>query len=204
MLVAAAYRAVWDRLPVRRCGKSGLSAGVLTMTPSPWMLRRTGRIYPLRSSRREQVADRRPARCTTALSVTTVWLGRSDCSRRDDATVGKTVRERLRAPAAAIRHRTLRPAGYRHDVRLSCGSIQAAAVIDQHASPDEPDFPRRRTGAKSQPTPSSLRQGAPVSRRYAPVENALEVEGGGSLTPGSFDEPSVRVGVRSTRSPLSR
>jgi len=29
------------------------------------------------------VADRMPARCTAALSVTTVWLGRSDCSRRD-------------------------------------------------------------------------------------------------------------------------
>src|SRR6188768_687322 len=43
MFVAAAYRAVWDRLPVRRRGKSGLSAGVLTMTPSPWMIRRTGR-----------------------------------------------------------------------------------------------------------------------------------------------------------------
>ena len=88
---------------VRRRGKSGLSAGVLTMTPSPWMIRRTGRnrfghelartpggesaatalaapsdpIYPLRSSRREQVADRSPARGAAARSVTTVWAGTS-------------------------------------------------------------------------------------------------------------------------------
>ena len=35
MFVAAAYRAVWDRLPVRRRGKSGLSAGVLTILLAP-------------------------------------------------------------------------------------------------------------------------------------------------------------------------
>ena len=51
-------------------------------------------IYPLRSSRREQVADRRPARCAAALSVTTVWLGRSDLFAPRHPTVGKTVRER--------------------------------------------------------------------------------------------------------------
>ena len=43
MVVAAAYRAVWDRLPGSTAWKIGLSAGVLTMTPSPWMIRRTGR-----------------------------------------------------------------------------------------------------------------------------------------------------------------
>ena len=91
MVVAAAYRAVWDRLPGSTAWKIGLSAGVLTMTP---LAAPPDPIYPLRSSRREQVADRRPARCTAALSVTTVWLGRSDWSCRDTPTVGKTVRER--------------------------------------------------------------------------------------------------------------
>ena len=47
----------------------------------------------------------------------------------------------------------------------------AAAVIDQHAR-RRAVFPRRRTGATSQPTPSSLRQGAPVHRRYGHVEDA--------------------------------
>jgi hypothetical protein len=84
---------------------------VLTRTPSPWMLRKTARnrvgheltrapggespatalaapsdpIYPLRSSRREQVADpqARPVSRRPVREVTTVWPGRSDWSRRD-------------------------------------------------------------------------------------------------------------------------
>ena len=178
MFVAAAYRAAWDRLPVRRRGKSGLSAGVLTMTPPPWMIRRTGRnrfghelrpyasgespatalgrapdpIYPLRSSRREQVADRRPARCSAALSVTTVWLGRATVRA---ATAKWEKRVGSCRSAARDSPLTHRPPGYRHDVHGRADQ-SAAAVIDQHAR-GRAVFPRRRTGAKSQPTPSSLR-----------------------------------------------
>jgi hypothetical protein len=38
-------------------------------------------------------------------------------------------------------------------------------------------FPRRRTERSPQPTPSSLRQGAPVSRPYAPVEKRARSRG---------------------------
>ena len=197
MFVAAAYRAVRDRLPiptpprrrgggpgVRRRGKLGLSAGVLTMTPSPWMIRRTGRIYPLRSSRREQVADRRPARCTAALSVTTVWLGRSDWSRRDTRQWEKRVGS---GPIGGGGDSPLthRPPGYRHDVHGRADQ-SAAAVIDQHGR-GRAVFPRRRTGAKSQPTPSSLRQGAPVNRRYGHVEDALGIYLSSRRAPPSID-----------------
>ena len=51
--------------------------------PSDGAGRASDPIYPLRSSRREQVADRSPARCAAARSVTAVWRGRIDCSRRD-------------------------------------------------------------------------------------------------------------------------
>jgi len=159
MIVAAAYRAVWDRLPGSTAWKIGLSAGVLTMTP---LAAPPDPIYPLRSSRREQVADRRPARCTAALSVTTVWLGRSDWSCRDTRQWAKRFGS---GPIGGGGDSPLthRPPGYRHDVHGRADQ-SAAAVIDQHAR-GRAVFPRRRTGAKFQPTPSSLRQGAPRNRR---------------------------------------
>jgi hypothetical protein len=43
MSVASAHRASLERRPVRRRGKSGLPAPVLTMTPSPWVIRRPAR-----------------------------------------------------------------------------------------------------------------------------------------------------------------
>jgi hypothetical protein len=77
MYVAAAYRAVWDRLRFD---------GVACPPPDP--------IYSLRSSRREQVADRSPARCAAALSVTTVWAGAQRLVRAATPDSGKTVRAR--------------------------------------------------------------------------------------------------------------
>ena len=197
------------------------------MTPSPWMIRRTGRNRVDHQLSRASVANhrrRRLPRLQTRFTLfarraanrsptpgppgapphgllTTVWLGRSDCSRREarqwvnrfgSGPIGGGGDSPLTHRATWLSTRCSR----------SVGSISRRRPRSARAG--RAVFPRRRTGAKSQPTPSSLRQGAPVSRRYAPVENALGVEAGGSLTPGSFDEPSVRVGVRSTRSPLSR
>ena len=127
-------------------------------------------IYPLRSSRREQVADRRPARCTAALSVTTVWLGRSDWSCRDTRQWAKRFGS---GPIGGGGDSPLthRPPRYRHDVHGRADQ-SAAAVIDQHPR-GRAVFPRRRTGAKPQTTPSSLRQGAAVNRRDGHVENGL-------------------------------
>ena len=127
-------------------------------------------IYPLRSSRREQVADRRPARCAAARSVTTVWLGRSDCSRRDTR---QWVKRFGSGPIGGGGDSPLthRAPGYRHDVHGRADQISRRRHR-QHAR-GRAVFPRRRTGAKSQPTPSSLRQGAPVNRRYGHVEDAL-------------------------------
>src|SRR4026209_1756233 len=104
MYVAAAYRAVSDRAPGStvwkigsfgrcadddavalddskdreessrsRAGPSGGGGPPATAPAAP-----PAPIYPRPSSRREQVADRSPARCVAARSVTTVWLGRSD------------------------------------------------------------------------------------------------------------------------------
>ena len=163
MFVAAAYRAVWDRLPiptpprrrgggpgVRRRGKSGLSAGVLTMTPSPWMIRRTGRnrfghelartpvanpqrrrlprlrldlpssLLTPRTGRRPQA---RPVSRRTVCEVTTVWLGRSDWSRRDTRQRAKRLGS---GPIGGggdspVTHRA---PGYRHDCAQSRGSNQ--------------------------------------------------------------------------------
>ena len=98
---------------------------VLTRTPSPWMLRKTARnrvgnqlartpggesaatalaapsdpIYPLRSSRREQVADprrpkARPVSRRTVCEATTVWLETERLVAPRHATAGKTARER--------------------------------------------------------------------------------------------------------------
>ena len=209
MFAAAAYRAVWDRLPIptpprRRGGAPGFDGVEIGSfgrranddavalgnskdreeafrsragpyaggeSPATSLAAPPDPIYPLRSSRREQVADRRPARCTAALSVTTVWLWRSDCSRRDTR---QSVKRFGSGPIGGGDDSPLthRPPGYRHDVHGRADQ-SAAAVIDQHAR-GRAVFPRRRTGAKFQPTPSSLRQGAPVNRRLGGrVEDAL-------------------------------
>ena len=153
------YDCIRIRSPRRSC------SFLLTSGRSPY-----NPIYPRRSSRREQVADRSPARCAAALSVTTVWLGRSDCSRRDTRqSVKRFGSGPIGGGDSPLTHR---PPGYRHDVHGRADQ-SAAAVIVQHAR-GRAVFPRRRTGAKSQPTPSSLRQGAPVNRRYGHVEDALD------------------------------
>ena len=166
MFVAAAHRAVWDRLPVRRRGKSGLPAGVLTMTPSPWMIRRTGRhrfghelartpvanlrrrrsprlqtrftlFAPHAANRSPTAGNRRPARYTAALSVTTVWLWRSDCWRRDtrqwvkrfgSGPIGGGGDSPLTHPSP----------GYRHDVHGRVDQSAAAVIVSTRA--DEPFF----------------------------------------------------------------
>ena len=134
MVVAAAYRAVWDRLPGSTAWKIGLSAGVLTMTP---LAAPPDPIYPLRSSRREQVADRRPARCTVALSVTTVWLGPATCSRRDTR---QSVKRFGSGPIGGGGDSPLthRPPGYRHDVHGRVDQSAAAVIVSTRA--DEPFF----------------------------------------------------------------
>ena len=98
---------------------------------------------------------------TAALSVTTVWLGRSDCSRRDTR---QSVKQFGSGPIGGGGDSPLthRPPGYRHDVHGRADQ-SAAAVIDQHPR-GRAVFPRRRTGAKPQTTPSSLRQAAAVNR----------------------------------------
>ena len=225
MFVAAAYRAAWDRLPVRRRGKSGLSAGVLSMTPSPWMIRRTGRNRFSHELARTPVANPQRRRLPRLrLDLPSSLLTPRTCrrpqarpvSRRtvcDDgvagaqrlfaprhATVGKTVRERsdrrrrrfaTDAPATWLSTRCARSRG-----SISRRRHRSARARTSRFRGDEP--------SEVSATPSALRQGAPVSRRYGHVEDALGVDAGGSLTPGGFDEPSVRVGVQSTRSPRWR
>ena len=216
--VASAHRRAYDRLPVRRRGKSDPPAMVLTKTPSLWMLRTTARnrvgnqlartpggesaatalaapsnpIYPLRSSRREQVADPGPpGEPPHVCEVTTVWLGRSDWSRRD-------TRQRAKRLASGpiggggdspVTHRAPR---YRHDCAPSRGSNQPPPSSSVRA--DEPFFSAsaRRisselrqdlavalakagaatTRSEGPATPLSLRLGAPVSQRYRDVEDA--------------------------------
>src|SRR6188472_4681612 len=94
MVVAAAYRAVWDRLPGSTAWKIGSFGGCADDDavalddskdredlPSPLLTPRTGRRPQARPVHRRTVCDE-------------VWLGRSDWSCRDTPTVGKTVRER--------------------------------------------------------------------------------------------------------------
>ena len=163
MVVAAAYRAVWDRLPGSTAWKIGLSAGVLTMTP---LAAPPDPIYPLRSSRREQVADRRPARCTAALSVTTVWLGRSDWSCRDTRQWAKRFGS---GPIGGggdspVMHRA---PGYRHDCAQSRGSHQPPPSSSVRARTSR--FSAATTRSEVPATPLSLRLGGPVSQ---PLANA--------------------------------
>src|SRR6187200_387823 len=146
MFVAAAYRAVWNRLPIPTPTRAGPYAG--GETPATARAAPPDPIYPLRSSCREQVADRRPARCTVALSVTTVWLGAATCSRRDTR---QSVKRFWSGPIGGGGDSPLthRPPGYRHDVHGRADQ-SAAAVFVQHAR-GRAVFPRRRTGAKAQP-----------------------------------------------------
>ena len=164
MYVAAAYRAVWDRLPiptpprrrgggpgVRRCEKSGLSAGVLTMTPSPWMIRTTGR---------NRFGHGK---------VTTVWLGRSDWSRRDTRPRVKRLGS---GPIGGggdspVTHRA---PGYRHDCAQARGSHQPPPSSSVRARTSR--FSAATNRSEVPATPSSLRQCSPVGRRYGHVEDA--------------------------------
>src|SRR6187402_1362334 len=164
---------------------------VLTRTPSPWMLRTTARnrvgnqlartpggesaatavaapvdpIYPLRSSRREQVADpqARPVSRRTVGEVTTVWLGRSDWSRRDTRQRAKRLGSGSIGGGgdSPVTHRA---PGYRHDCAQSRGSNQPPPLSSVRARTSR--FSAATTRSEGPATPSSLRQGAPVNRRY--------------------------------------
>ena len=128
------------------------------------MIRRTGRIGSV-TSWPQPVANPQDG----ALRDDGV-AGAQRCSRRDTRQWVKRVGS---GPIGGGGDSPLthRPPGYRHDLHARADQ-SAAAVIDQQAR-GRAVFPRRRTGAKSQPTPSSLRQGAPVNRRYGHVEDAL-------------------------------
>ena len=136
--------------------------GVLTMTPSPWMIRRTGRNRfghelartPVANPQRRRLqrlqtrftlfaphaANRSPTAGppgTAALSVTTVWLGRSDCSRRDTR---QSVKQFGSGPIGGGGDSPLthRPPGYRHDVHGRADQSAAAVIVSTRA--DEPFF----------------------------------------------------------------
>ena len=165
MFVAAAYRAVWDRLAVRRRGKSGLSAGVLTLTPSPWMIRRTGRNRFGHELARTPVANpqrRRWPRLQTRLPLFAPHAANRSPThgppgepphglRSDDGVAGA---ERLVAP----RHAT-------------AGNNGSGAARHRQYARGRAVFPRRRTGAKSPPHScrfASVRR----SQRHRDVEDA--------------------------------
>ena len=162
MFVAAAYQAVWDRLPVRRRGKSGRSADVLTMTPSPWVFRRTGRNRfghelartPVANPRRRRLPRLRPDLPSSLLTPRTGRRPQARPVRRrtvcDDGVAGA---QRLFAPRhATVGKRfgsvpiggggdsplTHRPPGYRHDVHGRADQSAAAVWISTRA--DEPFF----------------------------------------------------------------
>ena len=90
---------------------------------------------------------------------------------------GKSGLKALRAPSPRIRHRAYGPAGYRHDSELSFGASKATASSSApspegpifHA--DEPRGPRRACAVGWESGADT--KARPVSRRYAPVENAL-------------------------------
>jgi len=116
-------------------------------------------IYPLRSSRREQVADRRPARHRRTVCDDGV-AGAQRLFAPRHATVSKTVRER--SDRRRRRFATDAPATWLSTRCSRSGGSISRRRHRQYAR-GRAVFPRRRTGAKSQPTPSSLRQGAPVN-----------------------------------------
>ena len=171
MVVAAAYRAVWDRLPGSTAWKIGSFGGCADDDavalddskdredlPSPLLTPRTGRRPQARPVHRRTVCDE-------------VWLGRSDWSCRDTPTVGKTVRER--SDRRRRRFATDAPATWLSTRCSRSGGSISRRRHRQYAR-GRAVFPRRRTGAKSQLSPSSLRQGAPVNRRHGHVEDALD------------------------------
>ena len=77
---------------------------------------------------------------------------------------GKSGLKALRAPSRRIRHQAYGPAGYRHDSSLSFGASKATASSSA-PSPEGPIFHADEPGA-------AIASARPVSRRYAPVENA--------------------------------
>ena len=163
MFVAAAYQAVWDRLPVRRRGKSGRSADVLTMTPSPWMIRRTGRNRfghelartPVANPRRRRLPRLRPDLPSSLLTPRTGRRPQARPVRRrivcDDGVAGA---QRLFAPRHARVGKTVRERSDRRrrrfasdaprtwlSTRLCTGArITSAAAVIVSARADEPFF----------------------------------------------------------------
>jgi len=106
----------------------------------------------------------------TVCEVTTVWLGRSDWSRRD-------TRQRVKRLGSGpiggggdspVAHRAPR---YRHDCAPSRGSHQPPPSSSVRARTSR--FSAATTRSEVPAIPSSLRQGAPVNRRYGHVEDAL-------------------------------
>ena len=196
MCVAATHRA--DLGCSRLDGvENRVSGGALTMTPSPWMVRTTARNRvgnqlartPVANPRRRRsqrlhtrfthfdphAANRsptqaRPVSRRTLRQVTMVWLGRSDCSRRDTRPRVKRLGS---GPIGGGGDSPLthRAPGYRHDCSRSRGSHQPPPSSSARARTSR--FSAATNRSEVPATPSSLRLGAPVSRRYGHVEDAL-------------------------------
>ena len=165
------------------------------MTPSPWMIRRTGRnrfghelartpvanpqrrrlqrlqtrftasLLTPRTGRRPKA---RPVSRRTVCEVTTVWLGRSDWSRRDTRQWVKRLGSGQSGGGgdSPVMHRA---PGYRHDCAHSRGSNQPPPSSSGRARTSR--FSAATTRSEAPATPLSLRLGAPVSRRYREVED---------------------------------
>ena len=102
--------------------------------------------------------------------MTAVWLGRSDCSRRDTR---QRVKRLWSGPGGGggdspVRHRG---PGYRHDCAQSRGSNQPPPSSSVRARTSR--FSAATTRSEVPATRPSLRLGAPVSQRYRDVEDAV-------------------------------
>ena len=169
---------------------------VLTRTPSPWMIRTTGRNRVGHELARTPVANpqrrrlprlqrpdlpsslltprtgRRPTAHPvsrpTVCEVTTVWLGRSDWSRRDTRPRVKRLGS---GPIGGggdspVTHRA---PGYRHDCAQSRGSHQPPPSSSVRARTSR--FSAATNRSEVPTTSPSLRLGAPVNPRCGDVED---------------------------------
>ena len=123
-----------------------------------------------RDCQRSSQTKARPVSRRTVCEVTTVWLGRSDWSRRDTRQRAKRLGS---GPIGGggdspVTHRA---PGYRHDCAQSRGSNQPPPSSSVRARTSR--FSAATNRSEVPATPLSLRLGAPVSQRYRDVEDAL-------------------------------
>ena len=192
------------------------------MTPSPWMIRTTGRnrvgnqlartpvanprrrrsqrlqtrftLFALtpRTGRRPKV---RPVSRRTVCEVTTVWLGRSDWSRRDKRQWEKPLGS---GPIGGGGDSPLthRPPGYRHDV---CGRAdQISRRRHRSARAQTSRFSAAATGAKSQ---LHRRRFARCAGEDALAIHACAIRGGQSKPAGYFSRLFATTLIRKVSVP---